>query len=218
MIGWIARILCCTAAGYGCGVGADIWTGRLLQQRGHEYLLSSKAKRLLPLITTAAGAALGLFAERGTDALCGLLLLVICATVFLCDWMHRIIPNPTVLALFGLKLAIGIPGLLKVPGFPPFDPVGALIGMVACFIVFCLPGFLGKNVGAGDIKLAAAMGFLLGIYSALLAVVLMGLLVLAYTAAQNQAPFLAFLKTNIPMGPFIAVGMFAAYLGNFVTL
>ena len=91
--------------------------------------------------------------------------------------------------------------------------VQALLGMLACFLVFSFPGILGKNVGAGDVKLAAAMGFLLGTYSSLLGIVIMGVMILGFSFMQNKMPVLQFVKTNIPMGPFITVGMMVAFVG-----
>ena len=61
-------------------------------------------------------------------------------------------------------------------------------------------------------KLAAAMGFLLGFGNALLAIVVMGVLMLGYSMAQRKMPLLTFLKTDIPMGPFISAGMMFAWM------
>lgn len=213
-MGFILRLLCCTAAGLGCGFAAGLWIRRLERQRHLEHRLSEKADRLLPVVTALLGAVIGAVTTGFIMPVYALLLLCVCTVVAVMDWCHRVIPNPAVLAVFALKLLFGIPALLGVPGFPEWSIVQSLIGLVACFVVFSLPGFLGKNVGAGDIKLAAAMGFLLGIYEALAAVVIMGLLILGYVMVQHRIPMLQFLKTNIPMGPFIAVGMLAVLLGS----
>ena len=66
---------------------------------------------------------------------------------------------------------------------------------------------LSKSVGAGDIKLAAAVGFCLGIMNLLVAIVIMGICVLVYTLVQNKLAISAMLQSMIPMGPFIALAM-----------
>ena len=133
-------------------------------------------------------------------------------------WLCRIIPNPTVLAIFALKLLLIAGALLNIPGAPSFGLLSSLGGMVFCFLVFSAPALMGKQVGAGDIKLAAAMGFLLGFGSSLLAVPFMGLLILGCSMVQRQMPLLAFLKTDIPMGPFIAAGMMITCVVPYITL
>ena len=130
----------------------------------------------------------------------------------LTDWMCRIIPNPTVLAVFALKLLLIPAALLKIPGGISCSPLSSLGGMVFCFLLFSAPGLLGKQVGAGDIKLASAMGFLLEFNGSLLAIGIMGLLILGYCILQQRMPMHLFLKTNIPMGPFIAAGMMLVFI------
>ena len=66
---------------------------------------------------------------------------------------------------------------------------------------------LAIKVGAGDIKLAAAVGFCLGITNLLYTIVLMGICVLAYTVVQSNMAFKLVIHEMIPMGPFIAVAM-----------
>ena len=126
------------------------------------------------------------------------------------DWLCSIIPNPTVLTVLGLKIVLIAAALLHLPSAPSFDVLSALGGMAFCFLVFSAPSLMGKRIGAGDIKLAAAMGFLLGFGDSLLAIFFMGLLMLAYCVFQRKMPLLAFLKSNITMGPFIAAGMMIA--------
>lgn len=206
------RILCGALAGVGCGALSLLWIRSLLAQRERSYDLARKEELLLTAAAAAAGGALGALIPGWIPPVCGLLLLIAALTVSVTDWMHRIIPNPVVLAIMGLKLAAGLPALLGARGFLPFSPVQSLLGLAVCFAVFELPGLFKKHVGAGDVKLAAAVGFFLGLDYALLAIVIMGILVVGYCVFQNKAPFLAFLRTEIPMGPFIAVGLLAAFV------
>lgn len=206
------RTLCCAGAGALAALLARRWMALLLQQRGKEITPSAMQDRILVLLLTLCGAAVGALTTGWISAVCGLLLLAVCETAAVIDWNVQLIPNETVLALFALALLFGIPSLLGAPGFPPFDPIQSLLGMVACFAVFFIPGLFGKHVGAGDIKLAAATGFFLGLSNALIAVVLMGLIMFLWCAVQRKMPLLAMLKSNIPMGPFITAGLFATFL------
>lgn len=201
------RILLSALLGAGCGWGALCWAHNLLQSRNREDRVS---RRVLPLLVTAAaicGGGMGYCIREWLPLAAALAILAVGITVAICDLLCRIIPNPTVLAIFVVKLLLITMALLKVPGAPAFGILSSLGGMVCCFLVFSAPGLLGKQVGAGDIKLAAAMGFLLGFGNALLAIALMGVLILGYCMVQRRMPLLTFLKTNIPMGPFIAAGM-----------
>ncbi len=212
------RILMGAAVGALCGWASLFWAGRLLQNRGREERLGETVQKLLVIASGLCGGFIGYCAGGWLPGLFALALLTVALTVGVSDWLCRVIPNPTVLAIFGVKLLLIGLSLLKLPGLPTFSLLSSLGGMVFCFALFFAPGLLGKQVGAGDIKLAAAMGFLLGFSNGLLAVVIMGLLVIAYSLAQRQMPLLAFLKTDIPMGPFIAAGMVAAYLFPYITL
>ena len=211
----ILRISCCAAAGFGCGVASLAWIRRLVRNRELLFPLSRRASRILIAAAVLLGGAVGGLTSGIVPPICGLLLMCICITASVIDWTHRIIPNDTILALLALALAGGLPTLFGLDGFLPFNLWLSLAGLAACFAVFALPGLFGKQVGAGDVKLAAAMGFFLGLGNALLGVVLMGALVILYSCLQRKLPILEFLKTQIPMGPFITAGLFVVYLGSF---
>ena len=209
----VIRILICALGGLGCGLVSRCWAERLQAERGLAPAMPTRSERMLNAAMAVPGGALGALTMGTAQPAVGLALLTICGTVSLTDWTHRIIPNQAVLALLGLKLLSLLPAAAGVKGVPAFGLVSSLIGLVGCFLVFLLPGFFGKQVGAGDVKLAAAVGFLLGLRGALLAIIVMGLLVLGYSMVQKRMPILKFLKTNIPMGPFIAAGALVSFLG-----
>lgn len=185
---------------------------RLAAARGRDYPTTCLAEWLAAGVTALCCGILPLLFSAPLQGLLVFCLLIPAVAVAMLDIRLRIIPNDLVLAILLIRLLFGIPALLGVPGFPEFRIGNALLGMTAAFLVFLLPSFTGKQVGAGDLKLAAAMGFCLGWQGALAAIVLMGLLVLAYAAATPRMPFLAALKTNIPMGPFLSGGMIAVLL------
>ena len=207
------RISLCTLGGILCSLAARVWIRHLEDQRSLDDRMTLKAERLMNGILALLGGLTGAFTVGIAAPVFDLMFLLICAVVSVMDGYFRIIPNQTILAIFALKLLTGVLLLLGVSGLGRFDLAGSLIGLAALFLVFVLPGFFGKNVGAGDVKLAAAMGFLLGITNALMGIIVMGLLVIGYSLFQRRAPFLSFLKANIPMGPFIAFGMVVALLG-----
>ena len=214
MISLIIRMICGVAGGAFAGLAARVWIRKLQNERGFEYSLTRGNEICLIGITAAIGGAAAVLTEGIGTPLCAILLLCISAVISVIDWTNRIIPNQTVLAVFGVKLLSVVCGLFEGTSLKDMELWQSLLGMLACFLVFSFPGVLGKKVGAGDVKLAAAMGFLLGTYSALLGVVIMGVMILAFSFLQNKVPVMQFFKTNIPMGPFITVGMMAAFVGG----
>lgn len=192
---------------------------RLAASRGREYPTTRLTEWIAAGFTALCCGALPLLFSQPLQGLMVFCLLLPAVSAAMLDIRLRIIPNDLVLAILILRLVFGLPALLGVPGFPEFRLWNSLLGLVVAFVVFLLPSFTGKQVGAGDLKLAAAMGFCLGWQGALVAIVLMGLLVLSYAMATPRMPFLAALKTSIPMGPFLSGGMIAVLLlGQLPTL
>ena len=161
------------------------------------------------LVSVLCGACLMSVKPSFAGACYGFLLLIPALTAAVMDIKHRIIPNEIILALLAVKAVFMILSLIGVKGAPEFSIISSLIGLAACFVIFLFPSFLGKNVGAGDIKLAAAIGFCLGFKGSLTAIVFMGLLVLLYAVLKPRIPFMAVIKKTIPMGPFLSLGMMA---------
>ena len=213
MIDTLIRMICCAAGGAAAGFGATLWIRKLQKDRGLEYSLTKGNELCLIAVSAAAGGAIGVLTTGIGSALCAILLLGISEAISVIDWNNRVIPNQTVLAVFGVKILSVVTGLLEGTSLKDMELWQSLLGMLACFLVFSFPGILGKKVGAGDVKLAAAMDFLLGTYSSLLGIVIMGLMILAFSFMQGKVPLMQFFKTNIPMGPFITVGMMAAFVG-----
>lgn len=212
----LLKTICCALLGAGCGIVSLAWARLLMKQRKLEYNISKKNERIFTAVMVFLGAVVGALVPGIVCTACGLILLIIGGTVTLTDRAHRVIPNPTVLAILALKLAAGIPTLFGAKGFLPFNILKSLIGLAVCFAIFALPGLFGKQVGAGDIKLAAAMGFFLELTYSLLGIAIMGLVVIGYSIVQRRMPILAFIKSSIPMGPFIVFGLVASYVLSFI--
>ena len=100
-------------------------------------------------------------------------------------------------------------------------------------IGFFLPFYIGKGMGAGDIKLMGAVGSMFGAYGALVAcaaslvigfiMVLVGLQIRAFGVTWRSAPAFFVEKnsaTRVPYAPAISIGTFItmAYLGHLAPL
>ena len=184
----------------------------ILAKRKRTMYQSDNEKRFLLGVMSACGAVIGFRIPQFGMLVYIFLLLGISEMIAVIDWHERIIPNELWQAVIILKIIFSIPTMFGVPGFPQLNIVESLIGFVACFIIFTLPGIFKKNVGAGDVKLAAAIGFGLGMWGALYAIVFMGLMILGYSSIQKKAPLLKMLESMIPMGPFIVSGMMGVLL------
>lgn len=178
----------------------------LLKQRGLNPEMEPKHFIILLASLVLTGGVIGWRAGFSFHALYLVFILVVAACTFYIDAKHRVIPNELVLAILVLSAVFGFTGAI------PFQIWQSLLGFAACFVIFFLPGLFGKNVGAGDVKLAAAMGFALGLTGSLYAVACMGLLVLAYVMLNTRVPFLQRFKEMIPMGPFLALALVVVLL------
>ncbi len=197
---------------------SDIFTDKLLKARGKE--LKQKKENLIihTLLSALLGAGIGASFGISLQALFVFLLLLIGNIVSTSDIACRIIPNETVLAILLIKLLFGVTALLKPGAMPSWNPLLSLAGFAVMTLIFLLPALKGGKVGAGDIKLAMAVGFSSELMPGLLAVVFMGVLVLVYGFVQKRIPVLGrlplidFMKTSFPMGPFLCAAQIGAML------
>ena len=123
------------------------------------------------------------------------------------DARTRIIPNEAVAALAVLGAVFqlvycGVPGLLW-----------ALVCMAAVMAVFSLLAFAmgGHAVGAGDVKLAGAMGLTLGYPHILHGLVAMGALLAVFSFIGFYMKKIT-LRSMVPFAPFLLAGLDAAIL------
>lgn len=200
------------------GIGAW-YAGKLIikyeiQKRDLVLKAEKERDRALFALTVLLGAAIGILIGPVWRALYLLILLAVCYAITVMDMSFRIIPNRLVIAIMAVSAVFAIPYYLGVQGFPEFNILQSLIGFVVCFAIFSLPAAFSKKVGAGDIKLAAAMGFALGLINSLVAVVIMGILVTGYVLSKIRNPFFRVMKEMIPMGPFITAGMIISAIAS----
>jgi Flp pilus assembly protein protease CpaA len=158
---------------------------------------------IFAVIMGGAGLALTLAAGTGLKLIYLFGLLCAGAIITEIDLKNRIIPNELIIFLIIWSLIFGILKAVE------FKLLLSLAGMAICLIIFLLPAALKKQVGAGDIKLACALGFSAGIPGCLYAVALMGGLIMLYIMLARREPLLLMLKKLVPMGPFMAAALIA---------
>jgi len=191
------------ALGAVLAVPARLLYGFLLKQRGIAPEIERKHFWMLLAGLALIGGVIGWRAGVTFRGLYLMLLLFVAGLAFLIDAKHRIIPNELVLAILVLAAVFGLTGAIR------FQIWDSLLGLAVCFVIFFLPGLFGKQVGAGDVKLAAAMGFALGLMGSLYAIACMGALVLLYAVLDQSMPLPERFKKMIPMGPFLALALVA---------
>jgi prepilin signal peptidase PulO-like enzyme (type II secretory pathway) len=187
----------------------------LARKAGRESLTLEQAARLnSPALKTAAGLGLALFwalsslqMEDGISALLISLLITAAALIALIDLLTRIVPNELVLAVLILGAAF------QLTYYGPEHLLFALLSLLALFLLFTLSAVLFgfDKIGAGDVKLAGAMGLVLGFPFILEAFILMGLAVLFFCMAGLYAHKLTRTST-FPFAPFMMLGMSASLL------
>lgn len=188
-----------------CKYIGDYLERYILNKRNLEVYTSKLQNIVVLILSIATGVAIMIKFDSIVEIIYSFLMLVICILISVIDLHHRIIPNKLLLAMLIVKLVVGIPGLLGVGGFPKFNVTYSIIGLVVGFVIFIIPAVIGKAVGAGDIKLAATIGFCLGVDGLLYTVALMGGFVLVFALVQKNVTLRNMMYEMIPMGPFMAM-------------
>ncbi len=120
------------------------------------------------------------------------------------------IPNSSVLSLLIIRTAAIVYAMAN--GVPVKQClIPSLIGLAAGFILYQLPMLIGIPIGTGDVKYSAAIGYCLGAFGYLQAALIMaaGLIVyLVYLVATKKGS----LKTAVPMGPYLSLGVVVTVL------
>lgn len=175
----------------------------------NKSLYSNTAKYAISLLNGAAWALAGLNAGNPAIGLLIGLQISICAIITFIDINIRIIPNECVL----LIAAAGL--LFQLMNFGLKALLPALISMIAMMTVFTfVASFVGfGKVGAGDVKLAGAMGLALGYPLIMTGIGIMAAILLAFIGL-GMALKKIYLSTMLPLAPFIAAG----YAGVLITL
>jgi prepilin signal peptidase PulO-like enzyme (type II secretory pathway) len=212
MIGY--RIIVGVVVGLVCGFVSSWLERYILNKRNLEVYTSKIESAIILVMEMIVGGVILVRFQLVTEIIYAFLILIICVTISVIDFHYRIIPNELLLGMLIIKILVGVLGLAGIAIFPKWNILLSLVGLVTGFIVFAIPGAFGKAVGAGDVKLAASVGFCLGVNGLLSSIVLMGLGVLAFSLIQKNKTLRNMMYDMIPLGPFMSVAMIIVMLAQ----
>lgn len=138
-----------------------------------------------------------------------MMLFSICIILSAVDISIKKIPNELVL------MTIFVGGAFIVTG-QPITSIGMnVFGLLIGFIIFFLPAMIGKGAGWGDVKYAAAVGFCLGAYGIISAIMIMTFFLMIY-ASYLLISGKGNLKSKVALGPFMASGFVSVLILNLI--
>lgn len=171
--------------------------------------LDMKYKTAIYILNIALWAASGLLAD---DIILGLLVALTFSLAILTsmvDLRIHIIPNEFVMAM----LIIGVVQQIYHHNLRTLlYAFACMIGMIALFLIVAKVVGVSK-VGAGDVKLAGAMGFVLGYPDIRIALMVMGIVILV-SCFIGFAVYKITLKSALPMAPFLMTGMAVSLISS----
>jgi len=179
-------------------------------KKGEVFLDSNILKALFSIFNGITWTISTIRMENILSSLLICLLITIGLITIFIDIKIRIIPNENVLTI----IIVGI--LLQITYFGPKALIGASISMVIMMVVFTsVAGFVGfGKVGAGDVKLAGAMGIALGYPLIITATGVMAFVLLIFILV-GMAFKKIYLSTMLPMAPFMLSGLIISLLTLF---
>ena len=127
-------------------------------------------------------------------------------SVMIIDWKTRLIPNKLVMALLGIGTILLAIEFILYRSAALQTLLLSAVGLLCCLVLFYILSRLTKDgISMGDIKLIAAMGWVLGISTTLFAVFF------AMLICTIVATFLLLSKkknksNRVPFGPFMFFG------------
>ena len=194
---------------------------KILCDKVEKHLLSKRDKKsahtrtedvIVWMLLAAAGAVIVWRDGFGIYTLYKFLFFMLCELIAMTDFHHRIIPNQLLLALLMNRTGLLLFELMGVIHTSEPSVVSVLMGLVVGGLLFFIPAVLSAGIGAGDIKLAAVLGFCLGITNLLYGIVLAGAGILVYMFIQKIRLAESTLHSAIPLGPFLTAA--AVFMAN----
>lgn len=166
----------------------------------------SKLSILLVMVLNGAGwLCAALIAGISLQTIQIMLTISVTLVISIIDIKIRIIPNEMVLFLFASSLIFLLAGAARQ------SILLNLLGLAIGLVLFGIPLLLSRNIGAGDVKYIAAMGFCLGYPDVVKAVMIFGGILLIWLISL-LATKRGGLRTKFAMGPFISAGFVAALI------
>lgn len=186
---------------------------KILCDKVEKYLLSNRDKKsghtrtedvIVWMLMAVVGAVTVWRDGFGIYTLYKFLFFMLCEVIAMTDFHHRIIPNSLLLGLLMIRTGLLLSEMTGVIRTQEPSIVSLLIGLAVGGLLFFIPAVLSAEIGAGDIKLAAVLGFCLGITDLLYVIVLAGVGILVYMFIQKIGMAKSTLHSVIPLGPFLA--------------
>ena len=111
-----------------------------------------------------------------------------------------------------------VPVLILLAGLIGFSPLFSVMGLLVTGLPFLIAALCsGNGIGGGDIKLAAACGFVLGAWGGILQIILGLALAIIYAVVRAAVSGMKIeRKARIPLAPFLGVGGMLSYLITFI--
>lgn len=173
------------------------------RKKGEEYKINEglAIKICFYLINGVIWFLSGLFIDNVLNALLINFQITLGIVIAYIDIRIRIIPNELVLTI----IIVGI--IFQTIFYGMYGLIGSIMSMIFIMIVFTtLANFMGMGkVGAGDVKLAGAIGFALGYPLVSTAMGIMAIVLLAYILVGLALRKIK-LTTMLPLAPFLAAG------------
>lgn len=171
---------------------------------------------LIPAICACFAFWCGYTASGHSTSIFNLLKMTLTAVVLSCvlvtDAKLNLIPNPCPLVLLGGRLVILVFEFIRTGKIALIGLADSGIAMLLGFLILLIASKLSHGgVGMGDIKLYAALGFMLGV-SPVCFVLLFGFFLCALVSTVLLILKKKQLKDSLPMGPFIWAGYGLAVL------
>lgn len=130
----------------------------------------------------------------------------------LADFKFMIIPNKMLLIMLALGIASYAAECIVYSSEITAIATSALLGLAICFIIFYIGKLISrKGMGMGDIKLAAVIGFFMGLDMAI-GILFWTMILSALTGIVLIIAKKAKGKTKIPLAPFFFLGTIVSYI------
>ena len=182
------------------------------RQNKKEYPTQSKYlsvlfKTVFLLVSMIGLGTCGYFGSSWLILLHVALIWLIGAVIFVVDIRIRIIANETVAALFmlGVGFRIMMDGMKALP-----NSLITMMVLLLLWTIFCK--LLGSGqIGAGDVKLCAVIGFMFG-YPNVIGAMLVTSVTLLVCCLIGMKAYKMTMRSMLPMGPFLVIGMLTEIL------
>ena len=142
--------------------------------------------------------------------------------IFVYDWRHKIIPDGLVFTFIGMSLAQTLYNLPMDFWNQTVPILNMLAGPIFFFIFYLIWKFSnGRMIGYGDLKLMLGLGWFLGFVHGLSAIFLAFWIGALYALAivlnnrLKRLPEHITMKTEIPFGPFLILGILIEFIWAF---